>query len=300
VSVIIPTYGHRDFVLDCLESVFSQTFAYYEVIVVNDCSPDDTAELLRPLVESGRIRYFEQPNAGQASARNRGLSEARGEFIAFLDDDDSWPPDKLEWQVELLRGLPRHIGVAGSSNAVANGITEPSGPVPTQDLSPADFIVNDLMRSPGQVLFRRQALVDVGGLDTTIWGSDDWDLYFRISALGPIRFEPRLALLYRVHAGNASKNYWRMRKHALRVYRRHRTHDPKYNWLRWVWGHPPTARFYRDEAATAATSAKGRTRLLHRLRSLWCGVCLIPEDAVAWARITGGRARQRLGGNREP
>src|SRR4051794_22002333 len=99
VSVIIPTYKHRDYVLRTLESVFAQTFTDYEIIVVNDGSPDDTADVLRPLVEAGRIRYIEQPNAGQASARNRGIAEARGEFIAMLDDDDLWPAGKLEWQV---------------------------------------------------------------------------------------------------------------------------------------------------------------------------------------------------------
>ena len=94
VSVIIPTYNHVDYVAETLETVFAQTFGDYEVIVVNDGSPDGTAEVLRPSREAGRIRYIEQANAGQAAARNRGLAEARGEFIAFLDDDDLWPPDK--------------------------------------------------------------------------------------------------------------------------------------------------------------------------------------------------------------
>src|SRR5271170_3450676 len=99
VSVVIPTYNHRDFVVEALESVFAQTFTDYEVIVVNDGSPDDTAAVLRPYIESGRIRYIEQENRGQAGARNRGLAEARGEFVAYLDDDDLWLRDKLAWQV---------------------------------------------------------------------------------------------------------------------------------------------------------------------------------------------------------
>src|SRR5260370_24652309 len=103
VSVVIPAYRHRDFVLATLDSVFSQAFTDYEVIVINDGSSDDTTELLRPLAASGHIRYFEQANAGQATSRNRGIHAARGEFIALLDDDDLWPPDKLEWQVEALR-----------------------------------------------------------------------------------------------------------------------------------------------------------------------------------------------------
>ncbi len=103
VSVIIPAYRHADMICQTLESVFSQTFRDFEVIVVNDGSPDRTAEVVAPFVANGKIRYFSQRNAGQAAARNRGASEARGKFFAFLDDDDVWPPEKLEWQVSLRR-----------------------------------------------------------------------------------------------------------------------------------------------------------------------------------------------------
>jgi glycosyltransferase involved in cell wall biosynthesis len=106
VSVVIPTYKHRDFILDTVNSVLSQTFRDFEIIVVNDGSPDDTASLLRPMAESGMIRYVEQSNAAAAAARNRGLEMARGKFIAFLDDDDLWPQDKLEWQVLALSNSP--------------------------------------------------------------------------------------------------------------------------------------------------------------------------------------------------
>src|SRR4051812_10173624 len=102
VSVVIPTYGHCRYVLETIESALGQTFSSNEIIVVNDGSPDDTVVVLQPYTQTGRIRYFEQPNAGQASARNRGLAEATGEFVAFLDDDDIWPADKLAWQIQAM------------------------------------------------------------------------------------------------------------------------------------------------------------------------------------------------------
>ena len=114
VSVVIPTYNHQCYILAALDSVFAQTFTDFEIIVVNDGSPDNTAEVLRPLTESGRIRYIEQKNQGQSAARNRGISEAKGEFIALLDDDDIWPPDKLQWQVEELQNNPDTALVYGS------------------------------------------------------------------------------------------------------------------------------------------------------------------------------------------
>src|SRR5262245_5620608 len=99
VSVVIPTYGHADYLLATLKSVFAQSFTDHEIILVDDGSPDNTAHVVRPLVEAGQVRYLEQPHRGPAAARNRGIREARGEFIAMLDDDDLWPPEKLQWQV---------------------------------------------------------------------------------------------------------------------------------------------------------------------------------------------------------
>ena len=118
VSVIIPTYNHCHLILDTLNSVFTQTFTDYELLLVNDGSPDDTQAAVKSIVEERGIRYFEQPNAGMAPARNVGLSHARGEFIALLDDDDLWPPDKLEWQVEALRANPDAVMVYGGMRAL--------------------------------------------------------------------------------------------------------------------------------------------------------------------------------------
>lgn len=216
VSVIIPTYNHRDYVLQALESVFAQTFKDYEVIVVNDGSPDDTAETLRPMGESGRIRYIEQPNAGQAAARNRGLAEARGEFIAFLDDDDVWPADKLEWQVELLRNRPDVGMVAGEvADLGLAPCTSLGGPprVPTFEM----LFNGSLLSSPGQSLIRRGILQSVGGLNSSLWGADDYDLWFRICRITRIEKYQRTALFYRRHPLNASGNIDRMMHNCARV-----------------------------------------------------------------------------------
>lgn len=221
ISVVIPTYNHERYILDTLNSVFAQTFRDYEVIVVNDGSPDDTAVVLQPLVASGRIRYFEQPNAGQASARNFGLAKCQGEFVAFLDDDDLWPADKLEWQSEVLRK---------SEAALVGGIAAMFRPGTPAYLYLAPRLqsmrLSDLARgcpfvSPGQTLIRRAALVQVGGFDPTIWGVDDFDLYLRLAAHGELLSEPRVSLQYRVHSANASKNRHRMLLNSLQVVRRH-------------------------------------------------------------------------------
>src|SRR5579859_5659651 len=153
VSVIIPTYNHRKYVLSTLQSVFDQSGEVLEVLVVNDGSPDDSARLLAPLAREGKIRYLEQRNHGQAAARNRGLFEARGEFVAFLDDDDLWPPGKLHWQREFLETHCDVGVVAGTAE-----FFDDAGPRHifgrAQEITFESLFEGDPVASPGQTLIR--------------------------------------------------------------------------------------------------------------------------------------------------
>ena len=210
VSVIIPTYNHRAFIRRTLDSVFNQTMQQIEILVINDGSPDDTRDVLAPVVASGRIQYFEQDNAGQSRARNNGIRRARGEYIAFLDDDDLWPEDKLEWQVKYLDEHP-DVGVVGgtlqrideSDSPGAQGSFHPTITLETL------FVVNPFY-SPGQTLIRADLLNALEGMNAKIWGADDWDLWFRVVKRARIVMLDRLALYYRIHAGNASKQIARL------------------------------------------------------------------------------------------
>ena len=107
VSVVIPTFNRAGQVLAALKSVLAQTYREFEVIVVDDGSADDTACVLRPFLstedgQANQVRYIFQPNQGQSAARNRGVEAARGEWIAFLDSDDVWFPEKLELQMRAI------------------------------------------------------------------------------------------------------------------------------------------------------------------------------------------------------
>lgn len=224
VSVVIPAYGHAELIEETLASVFSQTFRDYEVIVVDDGSPDDTGERLRPLADEGRIRYVAQANAGQGAARNRGLEEARGTYVAFLDDDDLWPPDKLAWQVARLDADPGAV-MAYGYHAKLRGdaglkIDDPIPYRPTGEVS-REFRLRNWLLSPGQTLMRTSAVRALGGFDPGIWGSDDWDLYIRLAAEGRFVFEPRVALHYRLHEANASRRAVHHARNHMRVAWRH-------------------------------------------------------------------------------
>ena len=221
VSVIIPTYKHRDFVLATLDSVFAQTFTDYEIIVVNDGSPDDTAMVLKPLVEAGRIRCIEQENQGQAAARNRGLAEAQGEFVAFLDDDDLWPTDKLEWQVRRLRGDVRLGMVAGAMQILDTNLSPAFSEHPPVITGFEQLFYGCPLTSPGQTLIRAEVLKSVGGFDAGIWGADDYDLWFRLARVTQVELWQLVALYYRKHSLNASHNLSRMYQNSEIVLKRH-------------------------------------------------------------------------------
>ena len=227
VSVIIPTYNHRDYVVEALESVFAQTYIDYEVIVVNDGSPDDTAAVLRPYVESGRIKYIEQNNQGQAAARNRGLAEAKGEFIAFLDDDDLWTADKLSKQVAVLMLDNTLVCVGGSATTKFNGQVLPDNRLlPKGILMREDLYDGNPFNSPGQVLIRRSALDRIGGFDESLKGTDDFELWFRLVAVGKILIQPAPVLIYRLHELNASRDKALMLRNTMLALDIHLAKEP--------------------------------------------------------------------------
>jgi len=212
VSVIIPTYRHSQYVVRTIKSVLEQAFSDYEIIVVNDGSPDQTRKVLEPFVENRTIRYYEQPNRGQAAARNEGVRHAKGEFIAFLDDDDFWPPDKLLWQVRFLEHHPE-VGIVGGTYLA---VDEADLPVEPGDFHPSitfeSLFARNPFLSPGQTLMRSALLADIGGLNPAIWGADDWDLWFRALKHSAVVMVDQLALYYRVHHANSSNQSARLLK----------------------------------------------------------------------------------------
>ncbi len=206
VSVIIPVYGHAGYILDSLDSVFAQSYTDFEVIVINDGSPDASDSILEHYISSGRIKYACQENKGVAAARNHGLALASGDFIAFLDDDDIWPNNKLEVQVDHIENCDA-ILLGGSSHGffgIENADEVSSDPNEFKILNTIDFFLGNHFTSPGQVIIRKSALDAIGGYDEAIWGVDDLDLWMRLSRIGEIRKYEYIALYHRIHDANAS------------------------------------------------------------------------------------------------
>ena len=296
ISIVIPTYKHSGFIMQTLESVFAQTFTDYEVIVVNDGSPDDTSQVLRPLVETGRIHYIEQVNAGQAAARNRGIAEAHGEYIALLDDDDLWPPDKLQWQVEALTAYPDAALVYGYTQSFQADVSEASSKQGTFIGPSGDvhllFSGHNFIASPGQTLLRARHLKAIQGFDATLWGVDDWDMYIRLAEQGAFLYYCKAALYYRLHAANASRDVWRMYCNARRMWIKHHGILPRPTKVRvwWRLRRSINELFFDDCAALAQQLASQGQQ--GQAREIWCAILSTRPGALRRRAIR--RAALRL------
>ncbi|MBI4436486.1 MAG: glycosyltransferase [Candidatus Omnitrophica bacterium] len=180
VSVILPTYNRAHLLSRAIQSVLDQTYQDWELIVVDDGSTDGTADLV---AKFGRaVRYFFQTNRGVAAARNRGIGEARGTYVGFLDDDDSWLPEKLERQVAFLERRP----TLGFLYAIAQVVDDEGHflgnkpdkvhPETLEELLQMNFIPTLT------VVARLECIKAVGGFDESLKGPDDYDLWMRLAA----------------------------------------------------------------------------------------------------------------------
>lgn len=193
VSVIIPCYNTAKFVAETLDSVFSQTYKDYEVVVVNDGSPD-TVELEQVISPwRDKIAYLHTKNCGCAGARNNGIRASRGELIALLDSDDIWESTFLQVLVDMFEENPS-IDVV-YSNAVLFGDTDSPGQTLMDMCPPQEEITFESILSHRAWVFvvscmvRREVLVRVGGFDEDLRYAEDLDLWLRI-AHGGFKFLP--------------------------------------------------------------------------------------------------------------
>lgn len=184
VSVIIPVYNAENSILACLNSVTNQNFSNYEIIIINDGSRDDSSQLILEFIESHKshtIVYFSQENKGASAARNSGLKKAKGEFIAFIDSDDTWHLTKLQRQVEILQNHSTIDLVATNRN---NEKFTRFFLTKFDQLTPISlklFLLKNFLLTP-TVIFKREIIDTVGFFDEEITHAEDMHFLMRIAA----------------------------------------------------------------------------------------------------------------------
>jgi glycosyltransferase involved in cell wall biosynthesis len=222
VSVIIPTYNRAALIGEAIASALAQTFRDFEIIVADDGSTDNTAQVVAQF--GSAIKFIALPHRGQpAATRNAGLQQANGEFIAFLDSDDVYFPNKLALQVSALAsnselGMVYSNGVFFRENPGA-----PVGRVQDGLPTPSGNIFSELLRgnflAPPVVLIRRAALDAVGGFDERpgFFGVEDYDLWLRLAVRFQAQYVPGDVAAIRRHSQSVSRDVVALRKRVLQV-----------------------------------------------------------------------------------
>ncbi|BDS15245.1 glycosyltransferase family 2 protein [Aureispira anguillae] len=229
VSVIIPAYKAGDYIEETIRGVLAQTHRNFELIIVDDGSPDHQAQIIEPLAASDtRIQYIKQKNGGVSSARNHGYQCSKGDYLAFLDADDIWLPQNLEKKLAKFATDPA-LGLVHSDMAIMDGKSQLTGETKS---GKEGYILDDLLSwngtcvpTPSSILVKRTVVETVGGFDLALSNAADQEFFFRVAQKYKIGRVPEVTWWYRVHDNNMHSNIPVMEKDALLAYQRAEEHQ---------------------------------------------------------------------------
>ena len=222
VSIILPTYNSIHIIQPTLDSIFSQTFQDFELIIVDDGSTDSTLDYLRALSDP-RIKVFAYPNAGVGGpsvSRNRGLTKASGKYIALINHDDLWSPDKLEAQLVALQQNPEarvayswldHIDING--DFVHEGSQSPASGDVLKELLKGNFI-----ETGSNPLIDKSVFDEVGGFDPTFKLVADWEMWLRLAMRYEFALVPGVQVFFRDMPDALSANTPRMEQDGMKLF----------------------------------------------------------------------------------
>jgi glycosyltransferase involved in cell wall biosynthesis len=220
VSTIIPVYNGAAYLRQAIDSVLAQRDVSVELIVIDDGSTDDTWQVLESYGDA--LHKERQANAGPAQARNLGARRATGEWLAFLDADDEWLPDKLARQLELAGQQAGLVYTDRRNIGTCTHVAElQSASVPQYEGDIFEPLLRDNFITMSSVLMHRDWFARLGGFADGVYGCDDWDLWLRYAAVGGlVRLCREPLTLYRWHANSISTNQERMCASRLAVIQR--------------------------------------------------------------------------------
>jgi glycosyltransferase involved in cell wall biosynthesis len=268
VSVVIPTHNRCALLPLTLDSALSQRDVDLEVIVVDDGSTDGTRELLRR-VENPRVRVLRHEMAlGVSAARNRGIEEARGRWVAFLDDDDLWAPRKLSLQLDALRESGQQWVYAGTVEITIDNRVFDGRPPFTPDEVMREITTRNMVHAGSSNVVVNKDWLPRPAFDGSLHHSPDWDLWIRLARLGRPACVARPLLAYRLHPGNESLDMEGMFAEVDEIERRYGGPVDRVQFYRYLgtlslktgWNRE-ALRFYR-RAAKIGDGRYGRTEFL--------------------------------------
>lgn len=222
VSVLMPVYNVEKYLAEAIESIISQHFNDFELIIVDDGSTDDSLAIAEQFsARDKRVQVYSQVNQGISRTRNKLLSLAKGEYIAWMDSDDISPPNRLMIQVGYLDNHPRTVAVGSWAmmvDEVNADLTIWQPPIEHEHIDG-----RHIKGQGGNIVFassmmRKEAVVQAGGFDDNLVGSEDLDLFLRLAEIGVLANVPEILLRYRQHVKSIShKQIDRIAKDNLNI-----------------------------------------------------------------------------------
>jgi glycosyltransferase involved in cell wall biosynthesis len=232
VSAVIPVHNGASFLNESIQSLLHQTFALKEIIIIDDCSTDNTVNIAKEIAcqSKGLVKlYCRSHTYGAAAARNLGCELAKGEWVLFMDADDYAEPALLKSELDAVEsyaaqwGVPPILSYSAYQSFYTSGETLP-GIYRSQPVQPDEILGYELVRnriSTSGLLVKREAFFTVGGFDTTLNYSEDYDLWLRLAGLGNFAYVDEPLVKVRRHSGNTSKNLAKMLEGEKTVLKRY-------------------------------------------------------------------------------
>jgi teichuronic acid biosynthesis glycosyltransferase TuaG len=217
ISVVIPAFNAANYLGEAIDSVLAQSAGNIEVIVVDDASTDGTAAVAGKY--GARLRLVQQKNTGVSGARNRGVRESIGRYVAFLDADDTWLPGKIEKQLSALEAS-RHAGVCSAACLVTDQNLKPivveinhRKASALEDL----LLLGNVVGSVSSALIERRLLLEAGGFDPTFSHCADWEFWIRLARRTEFVYLPEALVTYRQHGTNMSRQIRTLEEESFRL-----------------------------------------------------------------------------------
>jgi glycosyltransferase involved in cell wall biosynthesis len=289
VSVVVASYNMGKYLPGAIDSILAQSYRNFEIIIVDDGSTDDTQQRLATYAERPNIRILRQENRGQPRAKNAGIAQCRGALIAFCDADDLWTPNKLEVQVPCFHGRPSLAVVSteiGQIDGDGNRLSDRRMPRYSGRILEKLLIKNCI--SFGTAIVRKDALDDVGWFDESLPMGIDWDLWLRMAVKYEFLHIEEVTYLYRVWAGQMSRNHRGRYENAFRILDKFFSLHPD-----------EVSAKVRRRAYADTYVGRGRIvferegRILAPLQDIFVAIRLSPGNVFAWKSLLKLAVRRR-------
>ena len=294
VTIVLPAYNASKYLTETINSVISQTYQDFELLVIDDGSTDNTTDIDRDFCQrDSRIRLISQENQGVSVARNTGIKMARGEFIAFLDSDDLWLPNKLTMHVEHLQTNPElGLSFARVEFVTFDGKSTGKYSNPRMvNISAKDLYEENTAVTPSNAVISCTALVQVGGFDGVLSGAADAELFLRVKCHGwQVEGIDKVLVLYRTSLGGMSSQLYKMEEDWNRLTQKVQVYAPELIKLNYKQAKAMLLRYLARRTLRLELSSELGISFMNRaLQSEWTLILREPRRTILTAIAVYGK-----------